>query len=72
MASKPTVAAVPSAAMAETETRIALRAKEEEIAMLRALAERDGVSSSDVVRTLIRRAYREAFGDSPPKKTPKK
>ena len=30
--------------------------------MLRELAERDGISSSDVVRLLIRRAHADAFG----------
>lgn len=40
--------------------------------MLAALAERDGVSQSDVVRQFIRRAYREAFGDKPAAKRPTK
>ncbi len=37
--------------------------------MLQALADADGLSASDIVRTLIRRAYSERFGDrKPPKK----
>jgi DNA-binding GntR family transcriptional regulator len=39
---------------------------DEELAMLRALAERDGLSASDVLRLFIRRAYAEAFGDKKP------
>jgi uncharacterized protein (DUF1778 family) len=48
--------------MVDREARINLRASEEEAAMLRALAERDGISASDFLRLYIRRAYREAFG----------
>ena len=36
--------------------------------MLRAVAERDGITASDWVRLTIRRAYAEAFGDKPPKR----
>lgn len=36
--------------------------------MLQALADRDGIAVSDVLRIFIRRAYAEAFGDKAPKK----
>lgn len=36
--------------------------------MLRALAERDGVTASDYVRMFIRRDYAEKFGGKLPKK----
>lgn len=32
--------------------------------MIEALAERDGLSGSDVLRLLVRRAHAKAFGDS--------
>ena len=44
---------------------------EMERAMLSALAERDGITQSDVLRMFISRAYAEAFGDKKPPK-PKK
>ena len=43
----------------------------EEHAMLRALAEKRGVTSSDVVRLFIRETYAATFGDKKPPK-PKK
>jgi len=43
------------------------RVSQEEIAMLRDLADSAGVSSSDIVRLLIREAYRLKFGDKKPK-----
>ena len=46
---------------------LTLRISEDEKAMLHALAEVDGVSASDVVRTFIRTRYRSTFGDKPPK-----
>lgn len=36
--------------------------------MLRALAEKDGITASDVVRLFIRRAYADAYGDKRPSK----
>jgi hypothetical protein len=42
-----------------------IRIAEDEAEMLKALAERQGLSASDVVRQFIRRAYAEAV---PPKK----
>jgi uncharacterized protein (DUF1778 family) len=53
----------------ERSSRIGLRIAPEEVEMLQALADADGLSASDIVRTLIRRAYSERFGDrKPPKK----
>jgi len=41
--------------------------------MLRVLAEADGLSSADIIRTLIRRSYAERFGEKKPTKSkPKK
>jgi hypothetical protein len=51
----------------ERTGRIGLRIAPEEIAMLNMLAEADALSASDIVRTLIRRAYAERFGDKKPK-----
>lgn len=45
-----------------------VRMTADEIAMLRALAEADGLSQSDVVRVFIRRSYAERFGDKKPRK----
>jgi hypothetical protein len=45
-----------------------VRIDDDEGRMLRALAEREGVSASDIVRQYIRRAFAEAF---PPKKQKK-
>jgi hypothetical protein len=36
--------------------------------MLRDLAEKEGLSSSDIVRLLIRREHAKAFGDRPAKR----
>jgi len=47
--------------------RFGIRASTEEIAMLQALADDAGLSSSDIVRQLIRAAYKDKFGDKKPK-----
>ncbi|HMI89303.1 MAG TPA: hypothetical protein VK550_34735 [Polyangiaceae bacterium] len=39
-----------------------------ELAMLHEMAEADGLSAADVVRTLVRREHQKRFGDTPPKK----
>ena len=54
----------------ERSERLNVRIAPEEMAMLNALADAEGLSASDVVRTLVRRAYAERFGDKKPK--PKK
>jgi 8-oxo-dGTP pyrophosphatase MutT (NUDIX family) len=46
-----------------------MRVSPSELAMLRALAEEAGLAAADVLRTCIRREYKETFGDKPPKKT---
>ncbi len=52
---------------------LTLRASTDELSMVKALAERDGLNVSDVVRLLIRRAYAERFGtEEPPKRRTKK
>ncbi len=43
--------------------RLGLRVAPDEVAMVEALASADGISASDVVRILVRRAYAERFGD---------
>jgi uncharacterized protein (DUF1778 family) len=53
--------------MVDREKRINVRVSAEETAMLAALAEREGLSQSDVLRLFIRRAYAEAFGTKKPK-----
>jgi uncharacterized protein (DUF1778 family) len=58
-----TTNAVHVESMPERGLYLTLRVSEEEREMLRELAERDGLSASDVVRQFIRRAHREAFPD---------
>jgi hypothetical protein len=41
---------------------------EEELAMLRELADADGLNGSDYLRTLIRRQHAERFGKPKPKR----
>ena len=50
--------------MVDRDKKLTIRIAAEEIAMLAALAEADGVSQSDYVRLFIRRAHAERF---PPK-----
>ena len=47
--------------------RLGLRIAPEEVEMLQTLADADGLSASDIVRSLIRRAYAERFGEKKPK-----
>ena len=47
---------------------ITIRASDDEAAMLRALAEAEGITGSDVLRMFIRRAYAERFGQKKPRK----
>lgn len=46
-------------AMVDRDVRLSMRISLEERDMLKAIAERQGLSASDVVRTLIRVAYAE-------------
>ena len=48
---------------ADRTERLGLRVAREEVEMLRALAEHAGLSASDIVRTLIREAYRASQGN---------
>ena len=48
------------------DVSLRIRMTEDERAMVAALAKSDGLSSSDIVRLLVRRAYKEAFGDKKP------
>jgi hypothetical protein len=51
-----------------------LRVTDDELAMLKRLAEADGVTASDVLRLFIRREHTSRFGElaSKPKPKPKK
>jgi len=51
---------------------LTIRASTEEVEMLRALAEREGLTASDYLRLFIRRAHAEAFGAAKPRKKPKR
>ena len=50
------------------EKRVQMLFSEEEWAMLQELADRDGVTASDWVRTRVREGHRTLFGESRPKK----
>jgi uncharacterized protein (DUF1778 family) len=52
--------------MPERDRNMNLRVSADELAMLRALAERDGLSGSDFLRQYIRRSYVEHFGEKKP------
>jgi Ribbon-helix-helix protein len=47
----------------ERTERLGIRIAPQEVAMLQALSEADGLTASDVVRLLIRRAHAEKFGE---------
>jgi ribosomal 50S subunit-associated protein YjgA (DUF615 family) len=52
----------------EKTGRLAFRMSPTDAAMLAALSEHEGESLATVLRTLIRRAYTEQFGDKKPTK----
>lgn len=55
--------------MVGREKRLNVRVSDEEMEMLKALAEAEGLRQSDVLRLFIRRAYVDRFGSEPsPKK----
>lgn len=54
----------------DRKERLNVRIAREELDMLEALAERAGLTSSDVVRMLVRDEYRAKFGEQKPR--PKK
>lgn len=49
--------------------RLDIRIAPSELAMLKALAEAEGLSQADIVRQCVRARYAARFGDKPPKKT---
>jgi hypothetical protein len=52
--------------MVELRTeRIMVRCTPHEAAMVRALADAQGLSMSDIIRVLVRASYAETFGDKP-------
>ncbi|HZO11934.1 MAG TPA: ribbon-helix-helix protein, CopG family [Polyangiaceae bacterium] len=48
--------------MVERTKQLTIRIAEEEIEMLRDLAEREGLTGSDILRQFIRRRHAELFG----------
>jgi antitoxin component of RelBE/YafQ-DinJ toxin-antitoxin module len=54
--------------MADRDRQLHLRVSSEEQDMVQALADDAGLTASDVVRTLVRKAHRERFGETVPKK----
>jgi hypothetical protein len=48
------------------DRNLRVNVSDEELEMLRALADLDGLTVSDVLRSLARRAYRERIGDKAP------
>jgi hypothetical protein len=53
--------------MVERDRHLAIRTSADEAAMLKVLAEAEGISRSDYVRLFIRRAYADKFGAKKPK-----
>jgi uncharacterized protein (DUF1778 family) len=56
----------------ERTERLNVRIAPEEMTMLEEVAEYAGLTASDIVRTLIRREYREKIGDRKPKANAKR
>jgi uncharacterized protein (DUF1778 family) len=54
--------------MVERDKTLNVRVTEDEDRMLKALAEHQGMSISDVIRQFIRRAFAEAFQPKRPKR----
>ena len=50
------------------EKRLNILMADDEIEMLRQLADRDGITSSDLIRVFVRRRYEEVFGSTKVKK----
>jgi len=65
------VVTMPDVAPDPRTERFTLRIAPAELAMLDALAEERGLSAADIVRMLIRDAYRAKFGEKAPRR-PKK
>ena len=56
--------------MVNRDKKLTVRASDEELAMLQAVADAAGISSSDVVRMFIRQAHAARFGGETPTKAP--
>jgi hypothetical protein len=52
--------------MADRTRNLNVRVKDEELAMLHAVAEREGLPASQWLRRKIREAHRRHFGNEPP------
>ncbi len=65
---KPAACTVQYVAIERTEM-MTVRLSSDERAMLEALAVEAGLRASDILRTLVRTAYREKFGDKKPQKS---
>ena len=57
--------------MVDRPRALTVRMAENEVAMLKELADRDGVSVSDYIRLFVRRSHTEAFGAAKPAMKPK-
>jgi len=53
-----------SSAVEKRDAFLGVRLSKTELAMLRQLANDDGISPSDVIRQLVRRTHRQRFGAS--------
>lgn len=53
--------------MVDRERMLNVRVADSEIEMIKELAEHMGLSQSDVIRQLLRKAHAEAFGSRKPK-----
>ena len=54
--------------MVDRDRHLAIRTSAEEAAILKVLAEAEGISQNDYVRLFIRPAYTERFGAKKPKR----
>jgi Fe2+ or Zn2+ uptake regulation protein len=62
----------PMSAAEKRDNHFKMRMTDQERQMLEALAEREGLSASGVVRQLVRREHREVFGEPKPKRPSKR
>jgi len=57
--------------MLDRSLKLTIRISAEEHSMLQALAERAGITASDVLRMYVRRTHAELFGTKTKKKAPR-
>ncbi|HEX9621805.1 MAG TPA: ribbon-helix-helix protein, CopG family [Polyangiaceae bacterium] len=57
--------------MVDREKMLNVRMADSELRMIRELAESLGLSQSDAIRQLVRRAHAETFGPPKPRRKPK-